>query len=331
MRESFGGRLRQQREERGISLGTIADQTKIKLSLLDGLERDNISHWPSGLFRRAYVRAYAHAIGLNPDIVVREFLEVHPEPAEVIETPATSGPRMRGLVGTFGSFALRRRTPPVEPAAPIASRQEPPAAAPPVPAPVEPTRARLEEIREEPPVALNTEPTVPQPAAAMAPEPAEPTVDFLAAAHVCTELARVENSAQLEGPLRDAARILEAKGLIVWVWDSVAAELRPALAHGYSNRVLAQLPGLPRDADNVTAAAFRLRQTCTINGREDSSGALAVPLLTPGGCAGVLAIELPSTAVQAAATRAAATFFAAVLAQLVGGGEDAAAQATASA
>ena len=39
MRESFGARLRQRREAQAIALATIAEQTKIKLSLLEALER----------------------------------------------------------------------------------------------------------------------------------------------------------------------------------------------------------------------------------------------------------------------------------------------------
>ena len=92
--------------------------------------------------------------------------------------------------------------------------------------------------------------------------------------------------------LQEMARILDAIGLIVWVWDPLAAELMPALAYGYSDKVLAQLPTVKRDTDNATAAAFRSAQTCAINGSDQASGALVVPLLTPAGCAGVLAIEL---------------------------------------
>jgi len=62
MSESFGARLRQQRERQHIALATIAEQTKIKVSLLEGLERDDISYWPVGIFRRAFIRSYAHAI-----------------------------------------------------------------------------------------------------------------------------------------------------------------------------------------------------------------------------------------------------------------------------
>ena len=42
MAESFGARLRQQRERQQIALAAIADQTKISLSRLDGLEREDL-------------------------------------------------------------------------------------------------------------------------------------------------------------------------------------------------------------------------------------------------------------------------------------------------
>ena len=90
MPESFGARLRKQREERGIDLNWIAEDTKIKRSLLEGLERDDVSRWPSGIFRRAYLRTYAQVIGLDPDVVLREFLELHPDPVDVLEAAAAA-------------------------------------------------------------------------------------------------------------------------------------------------------------------------------------------------------------------------------------------------
>jgi transcriptional regulator with XRE-family HTH domain len=79
MNESFGTRLRRQRERQHLTLASIADVTKIGASLLEALERDDVSHWPPGIFRRAFVRAYAEAIGLDADAVVREFLSRFPE------------------------------------------------------------------------------------------------------------------------------------------------------------------------------------------------------------------------------------------------------------
>ena len=54
-----------------------------------------------------------------------------------------------------------------------------------------------------------------------------------------------------------------------------------------------------------------------MKGSSDSSGALVVPLLTPDGCAGLLAIELQPATAQTRSSRAVATILASVLGQLV--------------
>lgn len=71
----FGGKLREAREARGISLREIAASTKISVAALEALERNDVSKLPGGIFTRSFVRGYASAVGLNPDDTVREFLE----------------------------------------------------------------------------------------------------------------------------------------------------------------------------------------------------------------------------------------------------------------
>ena len=127
MPDSFGARLRERREQQQVALTTIAEQTKIKVSLLEALERDDVSHWPSGIFRRAFIRAYAHAIGLEPDVIVREFLELYPDPIEVVSPVlaaayadggrADGAPtRLRFLVASaIGSVSRLRARPPQRP------------------------------------------------------------------------------------------------------------------------------------------------------------------------------------------------------------------------
>ena len=44
----------------------------------------------------ALIRAYAHAIGLEPDVVVREFLERHPDPIEVVAIVSAIAPGVDG-------------------------------------------------------------------------------------------------------------------------------------------------------------------------------------------------------------------------------------------
>src|SRR5688572_7839951 len=77
--EAFGPSLKAQRERQGITLQAIADSTKISVSLLAALERNDVAQWPKGIFRRAFVREYAAAIGLPPGQLVSEFSQLFPE------------------------------------------------------------------------------------------------------------------------------------------------------------------------------------------------------------------------------------------------------------
>jgi transcriptional regulator with XRE-family HTH domain len=79
-RDAFGPRLRHERERRGITLEAIAESTKISRPLLAALERNDVSRWPLGIFRRAFIREYAAAIGLAPEPIVDEFVRLFPEP-----------------------------------------------------------------------------------------------------------------------------------------------------------------------------------------------------------------------------------------------------------
>lgn len=72
-RQAFGPNLRRIRIQKGISIEQIAAASKISADLLSGLERNDFSRWPVGIYARAYVRQYAYAIGVDPDSTVDEF------------------------------------------------------------------------------------------------------------------------------------------------------------------------------------------------------------------------------------------------------------------
>jgi cytoskeleton protein RodZ len=80
----FGGKLRQAREGRGITLRQIAASTKISVAALEALERNDLSKLPGGVFSRAFVRSYAAEIGLDPDQVLHEFLHRFDSPSAAI-------------------------------------------------------------------------------------------------------------------------------------------------------------------------------------------------------------------------------------------------------
>ena len=76
--DTFGPRLRRERERRGISLETIVERTNVSLELWQGFESNDFSRWPTRLYARAFVRDYAKAVGLNPDEVVDDFCRLFP-------------------------------------------------------------------------------------------------------------------------------------------------------------------------------------------------------------------------------------------------------------
>jgi cytoskeleton protein RodZ len=74
----FGRSLREARERRGVSLRQIANTTKIGISALEALERNDFSRLPGGIFSRAFVRSYATEVGLDPETTIQAFIAQFP-------------------------------------------------------------------------------------------------------------------------------------------------------------------------------------------------------------------------------------------------------------
>ena len=50
----------------GTSLDELAADTRVKREHLEALENNDLSAWPRGLYARAWIRAYASSVGLDP-------------------------------------------------------------------------------------------------------------------------------------------------------------------------------------------------------------------------------------------------------------------------
>ena len=194
----FGGRLRDARERRGVSLRQIANATKISVAVLEALERNDIAKLPGGIFGRAFVRSYAIEVGLDPEATIQEFIAQFPNDSVIAGHPAsdqvedhvaveserqTAGTFLWLLVisvpvaaGLLYFATLGRRAPAEPPPAPIAAPvSEPPAAVEPQPAPAPPPAAEQPAALVIPgaPAAPVVKATVPAAVAAQ-PSPAAP-------------------------------------------------------------------------------------------------------------------------------------------------------------
>jgi len=87
--------------------------------------------------------------------------------------------------------------------------------------------------------------------------------------------------------------LMGARGVIVWLGDTAGSDLRPVLAHGYSDSTLARLASVPRHADNAAATAYRTGEVQIVASRAGGSlGAIVAPLLSADGCIGALTAEI---------------------------------------
>lgn len=93
---AFGHVLKAARERKGLTIGRIAEVTKVCPSHFQALERGDVGHWPRGLFRRAFFRGYVAMVGLPVDETLEEFLRLFPEqgtaPPAAPATPAEAAP-----------------------------------------------------------------------------------------------------------------------------------------------------------------------------------------------------------------------------------------------
>ena len=78
---NVGARLREAREARNMELRDIASTTKISIGALEALEQNDFDPLPGGIFTRAFVRAYASEVGLDPEQTTRDFMAQAPADA----------------------------------------------------------------------------------------------------------------------------------------------------------------------------------------------------------------------------------------------------------
>ena len=143
-------------------------------------------------------------------------------------------------------------------------------------------------------------------------------LDLGQVASLCTDLARIVDTRALQAVLERTAAVLDAHGVVLWIADPDGRELNPIVAHGYPAQLINRLGTIARDAENATAAAFRTSLLQTVDADTASNGAIAVPLVAPAGCVGVMAAEVRHGGERHDTKLAAAVIIAAQLAALVG-------------
>ncbi len=82
-----GEALRQARQSLGLEIDDIAQATHVRAAFIDALERCDLAPLPARPFAIGYVRAYARALGLDPDQVAARFRQELPDETAWLRPP----------------------------------------------------------------------------------------------------------------------------------------------------------------------------------------------------------------------------------------------------
>lgn len=74
---TLGDTLRMAREHLKMSQNDVAEATRMKVHMIDSIERNDFSRIDVPLYGKGFVKLYAECVGLDPQPLVREYLERH--------------------------------------------------------------------------------------------------------------------------------------------------------------------------------------------------------------------------------------------------------------
>jgi len=76
MSSTLGEKLRQAREERGISISEVAEQTRISPLYIKSIEEDDYKPLPGGIFNKGFLKSYARYVGYDEHEALREYSQL---------------------------------------------------------------------------------------------------------------------------------------------------------------------------------------------------------------------------------------------------------------
>jgi len=87
MSSSLGEKLRQAREERGISISEVAEQTRISPLYLMSIEDDNYKPLPGGIFNKGFIKSYAKYVGIDENEALQDYARLVAENESTQDDP----------------------------------------------------------------------------------------------------------------------------------------------------------------------------------------------------------------------------------------------------
>lgn len=70
---SMVNKLKEAREQKGITLAKASEDTRISKKFLESLEKEDYRIFPAEVYLKGFLRIYAQYLGLNPEEALEEY------------------------------------------------------------------------------------------------------------------------------------------------------------------------------------------------------------------------------------------------------------------
>ena len=94
--EHIGEVLRRNREHLGLDLDEVSETTNVKPAYLRAIEAMQFNQLPSRPFIIGFIRAYAEAVGVEPNLAVGRFKTDNPQGSQALKAPLGVDPKRDG-------------------------------------------------------------------------------------------------------------------------------------------------------------------------------------------------------------------------------------------
>jgi hypothetical protein len=95
---SLGSELKSSRESKKISLETVSKRTKIPVKYLEAIEENRFDVFPSQTYAKGFIRAYAKVVGMDAQVLTRQF-NAEVVPSEVRIEPKNAEAELEKTLG----------------------------------------------------------------------------------------------------------------------------------------------------------------------------------------------------------------------------------------
>jgi hypothetical protein len=143
---ALGGKLREARMRMNLTPSQAAAATRMKVQLVEALEREDFSHIAAPIYGKGFIKLYAELVGLYPKPLVDEYVRSLGAPRTPLlvseeEPPAKPAPPKHDLA----AFTTDKFTPPAGETI-VLKEEEPQPPAPAAQAPAEPAREQAKDL-----------------------------------------------------------------------------------------------------------------------------------------------------------------------------------------